>query len=86
MARLILALSRLLTRQGAKGGKQKEARTRRDKPLTLLIRAAVTRADGLAWLLLVAALLSLAALPAFDRQAKFDEKSLMVGGAVATFG
>jgi hypothetical protein len=63
----------------------KAAAPARRRPLGALIALTVRHADRLAWPLLALGLLGLLVLPLDERRVKFDEKSLMVGSATATF-
>lgn len=53
----------------------------RKKPLLRLLDAVSARSGALSTLFLCIGVAGLLALPLFERKVKFDEKSLMAGGA-----
>jgi hypothetical protein len=55
------------------------------KPLVRLLRGLTREAGRITGLLMLAAVVGLCALPLMERTIKFDEKSLMVGGARPSF-
>jgi hypothetical protein len=57
----------------------------KQKPIARLIGVVLAHSEPLFWLLIVAGLLGPFFLPLVERRIKFEEKSLLLGAAHATF-